>query len=205
LGLGETQIAHKLIGEITNNEINPGFLLYTRAAAAFASGDVDESAKLLQTRLNLAPDIPKYAMPYISALQQQGQYASALSKFEQYFPDISLSGTVSENNVNQFIYLGQLYKTLAKNEETQRLINKIEAFLVESNMQLPKIELIFWLSLNGKNVELKQAIDQLLKAGWLPDYNDSIFAEQNMQQLYLSSGGCQYDWQQRLSKNRKIE
>ena len=207
LGLGDSERAQRLISGLSIQDVNPGFLLYSQAALASAQGDLHSALDKLTQRLAISPDITRYAMPYISILDQLGHSSKALIKFNHYFSEINIDATIKRENVAQFIFLAQLHHANKQPRQSKQLVAKIIHYLDQQTILLPSPIQVYWLALRypkDQQESIKTVIEKMLNDGWLPDYNDNMLSEQQMKNLYLKHGGTAKSWQQLLQANRQF-
>jgi len=205
LGLGKVDKAQRLITGISENEVNPGYLLYAQAALASAKGEQELVLQKLTLRRELAPDITRYAMPYIAALKHSGLSDKALLQFRHYFPEITLNTEITSEKIAQFIFLGLLLDDNKKSKAKKQIVAKINDYLALETNQLNDRDKIYWYALIEQQHRVKQTIESQFKSDWLPDYNDNMFSEIDFRTMYLKSGGSAYQWQKLLQNNRSIE
>jgi DNA-binding winged helix-turn-helix (wHTH) protein/thioredoxin-like negative regulator of GroEL len=205
LGLGNIDKAESLINSINEKEVNPSFLLYSQSALASAKGDLGLALQKLTRRLELAPEIPRYAMPYILALKHRGLANEALSQFRYYFADIAFDVEITDENVAQYIFLGGLLHESERFKEKDQIVAKLNDYIAQDSHHLSDLDKIYWYELVEQRKKLKPHIQRLLNNGWLPDYNDNIFSENDIKALYLNNGGSVNQWQKLLQSNRAIE
>lgn len=196
LGLGNIDNAKKLIKKADKSTTNYDFLLYSQGALASAEGNNQLALEKMKQRLALTPDLPRYAMPYIAALAHNNQPQLALEAMQKYFPDISLNGKITTLNSGQYLTLITLYQQLNRPVMANNLKQKMTHFIQQSNSNLSASHRIYWHFIQREFHQVKALIEQRYQQGWLPDYNDNIFAKQDLHNMYLASGGSRDDWQQ---------
>ena len=121
--------AEKQLSSIDSQNLNPAFRLYVQAALAAAKNDMVLAVSLLKQRLDIAPDEPRYAMPYIAALHENRQYQEAFVIFKTHFPEINQKAAINIKNYPMFVFLNNL---LRKNNKKQTAITtKLSSFLIQ--------------------------------------------------------------------------
>ncbi len=205
LSLGDVEKAQNLITNINQDEVNPGFLFYSQSALAMAKGKHEQALKKLTARLELAPDIAIYAMPYISALKNMKLSDEALTKFRQYFPTINVNTEIKSENVGQFIFLATLLGDTLQFDTKSQIIEKLTNYFSSKKQLTSDKEKVYWYALIEQHQQLKLTIERLFENGWLPDYNDNIFSEHTLKAMYKKAGGNEQRWHELLQKNRQIE
>lgn len=201
LGLGNIETAKNLINQAEKHPVNQAFLLYCQGALASAEGDFNLTQQKMTVRLNLTPNITRYAMPHITALFYNNKPAQALKAQQHYFPTISLSGTITDENSGQFILLARIYEQLNDATAHQEIINKLTQFHNEGGKFSAQND-IYWRFITKQYPQAVSAINKLLDEGWLPDFNDNVFVHHQFEAIYLQSGGNEQVWRQKLASNR---
>ncbi|MGB0898477.1 MAG: winged helix-turn-helix domain-containing protein [Psychrobium sp.] len=204
LGLGNIDIAENLIVQAEKHPVNQAFLLYCQGALASAQGNFHLAQQKVTERLNLTPNITRYAMPHITALFYNNQPAQALKAQQHYFPSISQSGVITNENSGQFILLARIYKQLNDALSHQKIVNKLRKFHSNGGKFSAQNE-VYWLYITKQFPQALSAINKLLSEGWLPDFNDNIFIHYQLKTIYLQSGGDEKEWRERLASNRRIK
>lgn len=204
LGLGEIKTAQQLIEQARQGSVNKAFLLYCQGALASAKGDFQLAQEKMTERLNLTPDVIRYAMPYITALFYNDKPAQALSALRHYFPEINSEGIITNENSGLYVLLSRLVQQLEDVSSQQKINTKLRQFINTKDGELSPINQVYWAFMNKRHQQTQQLINQLFNAGWLPDYNDNIFALTELNNMYLKSGGNDEEWQQKLRLNRKL-
>ncbi len=202
LGMGNIEKAKGLITGINNKEINKAFMLYSQGALYSAQGSTSLALEKMTERLNLAPNVTRYVMPYISALIHHNQHFKALKEFRRYFPEIALGQNINNQNSSQFILLASLLNRVEEYALEHQIIDKLAYFIKVENGQLSKIDNIYWHALIEKHERVVELIIAEFKSGWLPDYNDNTYAESDLKALYLKSGGTITQWRELMRINR---
>ncbi|MGB0899705.1 MAG: winged helix-turn-helix domain-containing protein [Psychrobium sp.] len=203
LGLGNIETAKNMINQAEKHPVNQAFLLYCQGALASAQGDFNLAQQKMTERLNLTPNITRYAMPHITALFYNNKPAQALKAQQHYFPTISLSGTITDENSGQFILLARIYEQLNDATAHQKIINKLTQFHNEGGEFSAQND-IYWRFITKQYPQAVSAINKLLDEGWLPDFNDNVFVHHQFEAIYLQSGGSEQVWRQKLASNRQI-
>jgi len=202
LSVNRIEKAEKVLINLDQERLNPAFHLYVQAALAAAKGDTDLAVKKLRQRLDIAPEITRYAMPYIAALYASKQNRKALQAFQKYFPEINQATAINIENYHMFIFLIDL---LAANNKQQAIIaDRLSAFFDSNSIAESELSKIFWQIQSGQKLAAKKAVEKLLNDGWLPDYNDNIFAEKELQEIYIAAGGLASDWATLIIDNQTL-
>ncbi|OIQ46338.1 MAG: hypothetical protein BM565_12165, partial [Gammaproteobacteria bacterium MedPE] len=204
LGLGNIDTAKNLIAQAEKHPVNQAFLLYCQGALASAQGDFNLAQQKMTERLNLTPNITRYAMPHITALFYNNKPAQALKAQQHYFPTISLSGTITDENSGQFILLAKIYEQLNDALAHQKIVNKLKQFHKEGGKFSAQND-IYWQFITKQYPQAVSAINKLLDEGWLPDFNDNVFVHHQFAAIYRQSGGNEQVWRQKLASNRQIK
>lgn len=204
LGLGDIKTAQQLIEKTQIESVNKAFLLYCQGALASAQGDFQVAQEKMTERLNLTPDAILYVMPYITALFYNDKPAKALSALQYYFPEINNEGIITNENSGLYVLRSRLVQRLKDVSSQQKINTKLRQFINTQDGELSPINQIYWAFINEQSQQTQQLIHQLFNAGWLPDYNDNIFALTELKHIYVNSGGNDEKWQQMLTLNRSI-
>lgn len=203
LSVNKIEYAEKHLKKLDNQQLNPAFHLYVQAALAAAKGDLVLARNMLKQRLDIAPEVPRYAMPYIAALHANKQYQKALDIFQTYFPEINQKTAISIENYNMFIFLNDLVGE--NNKKLPEITAQLSAFFDSTPIPDTALGKIYWQDQNGQKLAAKKDIERLINSGWLPDYNDNIFAEKDIKEIYLSSDGLISDWIEKMNANQSFE
>ena len=184
------------------------FLLYTQAALAWHQNQHAQGLDLLQKRYAIAPEQNQFVMPYLFALIHQQQPALALRLFKKHFPDV-VAGNDIANQLGQHLLLAKLYKLSNQASTYQTVYARLLTYRQSAGVFVPHHE-VTWLALNNDQQEIDALLQKMLRDGWLPDYNDSIFSnthymtlqsEQQAAQWSAQLAQFQYDIWHRTLKN----
>jgi len=203
LGLGKVDTAQHLIEQAQTENVNQAFLLYCQGALASAKGDFPLAQQKMTARLNLTPSVTRYAMPHITALFYNNQTLEALSALQKYFPQININGQITHENSGLYVLLSRIYQRLNDISAQQKINQRLHQFIQQGG-ELTPTNRIYWAFINDQHQQVLQLINQQFNSGWLPDFNDNIFAQTALKNMYLGSGGSHDDWQLMLIKNRTL-
>ena len=180
----ETENAHLL------QSVPSHFLLYAKAALAWQQNQHTQALNLLQQRYALAPEHNQFVMPYLFALIHQQKPEQALNLFKKHFPEV-VSGHDIENQLGQHLLLAKLYKLNKLETKYQTTYLKLLTFRQSVSM-FPANHEITWKTLTNDRQAIPELLNNLLNDGWLPDYNDSIFANTHYASLLSSQQAKQW-------------
>ena len=176
------------------HDIKQHFQLYVSAALAWHKGNKQQTLNLLAQRYQLAPEQDHFVMPYIIALLTLGQAEQALTLFEQHFEQVSMLD-VTNHSLSRHLLLANLYQQTGRQQDYKKLYLKLLSFRQSHAPFAPQLEL-HWLDLIGQTQERLSLLKQMLRQGWLPDHNDSMFA--STYNANLLTGKQKHDWLRQL-------
>lgn len=202
LSMGDLQMAKALYGQVSGQAINPAFHLYVGAAIHAAEGDNAAAQTLLKKRLALSSEINTFAMPYIVTLMKGLKMEQALDTFEQYFPDVEEKILSKQLNLQQSLLYMHLLEHNGQVDNVHRLQTAVDALVSQHSDAKPLSGYAEWLLSKGRFDEAKAMIERSLRAGWLPDVNDNIYAYAYMKNLFLRAGGDEGTFVHLVNGNR---
>ena len=167
------------------------FKLYVKAALALHNQSAETALVFLSERYQIAPEQNHFVMPYVMALVHSEQHNQALALFEKHFSNIKTE-SISPKQLGQHLLLARLYKLTDEKAEYQKVYSKLLSYR-QTHIEFPLHLEIIWSDLTNNTALIPELLTRLLKEGWLPDYNDSMFSERYYLQL-LSEQQLNVKW-----------
>lgn len=194
LNLGQLDKVNQSITRVNETAASPAFSLYLKASVAVANNDLQTATQRLKQRLEQASDKPKHTYPYIAALYESGQYRQVLALIEQYHPDITSSNPDAITHNKYWLALVYQSKLHLNQAISQNELAQLDSAFSKEKYN---IDGLYWMYHRGKTQQAKKLAIELLNQGWLPDYNQDMFAVDKLQTIL----GDETMLKQMLSKN----
>lgn len=200
LSLAQSDEARELIEFATDQtETNPSFLFYVRAIFAIVEGDHGAALEWFRRRVELGSNELHFALPYIAALQRNQQFDDALGLARRYLRDLDDGQTVvNEQNHYQLMSFVGLLAHDGQADRAAFLAGMIDEFLA-TDLDLTDLNHLEWVAGRGQGELAANAAIELIKAGWLPSYNQEPYSAERMRRLV---GVDRQEFEQLLAPSR---
>jgi len=195
LNLGQLEKAQQLLMGVERQATSPMFMLYLKASIAAAQNNLPRVTNLLKLRLDDARHNDKYVYPYIAALYESGKYQQLLTQFHNYYPHLDKKD-IQLNNKNKYI-LALVYQSKLKLQQSvpEFQLSQLDSIFPNTGND---VDGLYWHFSRGKKTQTRSAAVKLLQQGWLPDYNQDMFALHKLEKIL----GSKILLQQMLHQNR---
>lgn len=210
LALGNFSAVADTLLQLENQQVNPSFKLFIETSLAAAQVRYHDVISLIEQRMRLHQDNGRYAGAYLLALELLQQNEKAYAAFLKLRPDLAKYVLNQENNAaievtasnrKLLAYFVQLQARRGAMNSVNQLAQQLdESFAKEDTPR--DIYYARWLLFRGDKDLAKKETINLMKNGWLPDYNAQLYPEAIMQKLFIETDLGKETYQAMLEQNR---